>query len=190
MTERASSPFGTYSLGMKQRLGIASTLLTDPELVILDEPTNGLDPAGQREIRELIPRLASEGRAVLLASHLLYEVEQVCDRAAIIRRGELVRTGTLDELMGNDGYVDISIDDPGRAATILRTLPFVSDVAPNGGSLRVTAPPGHAAELNRALAREGLFADEIVRHRASLEDAFLELTGADATEVERSEIHV
>jgi ABC-2 type transport system ATP-binding protein len=190
LSERASSPFGTYSLGMKQRLGIASTLLTDPELVILDEPTNGLDPAGQREVRALIPRLAGEGRAVLLASHLLYEVEQVCDRAAIIRRGKLIQTGTIDELMGTDGYVDISINDPVRAARILRELPFVSHVTPNGGVLRVVTPREHAADLNRALVGEGLFAEEIVRHRASLEDAFLELTGDEAAvQDERSEIH-
>src|SRR6188768_3760471 len=88
--DRARSPFRTYSMGMKQRLGIASTLLLDPALVILDEPTNGLDPAGQREIRSLIPQLAHEGRSVAIASHLLNEVEQICDRVAILRKGKLL----------------------------------------------------------------------------------------------------
>jgi ABC-type multidrug transport system ATPase subunit len=99
MADRADRPYKTFSLGMKQRLGIAAVLLTNPASVILDEPTNGLDPAGQREIREIIPHLAEKGLAVLLASHMLHEVEQVSDRIAIVRRGRLIRTGTVDELL-------------------------------------------------------------------------------------------
>lgn len=178
LTERAGSPFKTYSLGMKQRLGIASTLLSDPALVILDEPTNGLDPAGQREVRALIPQLAREGRAVLLASHLLHEVEQVCDRVAIIRRGRLVESGTVGELLRRDSYLEIEVDDPGRAASALRgaALPFVGRVTVEGTRLSVVAPPERGAEINRALAAEGLYASAIIPRTSSLEDLFIELT--------------
>ena len=112
-------------MGMKQRLGIASTLLTEPALVILDEPTNGLDPAGQREIRSLIPQLAREGRSVLLASHLLREVEQVCDRVAILRRGKLLQMGTVSDIVGRGGFLEIQVAEPERAAEIIRALSFV-----------------------------------------------------------------
>lgn len=185
LAERAGSKFQTYSLGMKQRLGIASTLLTDPELVILDEPTNGLDPAGQREIRELIPRLAHEGRGVLLASHLLHEVQQVCDRVSIIRRGRLLESGTIASLTQRGSYVEITIDEPERAAATLRSLDFVEAVEQRDGVLAVHAPLERGADLNRALAAEGQYASAIVPHLSSLEDVFLELTGeaeADASE--------
>jgi ABC-2 type transport system ATP-binding protein len=176
LQERAHTPYKTYSLGMKQRLGLASTLLTDPEIVILDEPTNGLDPAGQREIRALIPRLAREGRAVLLASHLLHEVEQVCERVAIIRRGRLLRTGSVAELVRGSAYLDIEIADPAAAAEALRPLPFVDSVTLNGRRLQVETAADRSPEINRALAERGLYAAEIVRRQGTLEDIFLELT--------------
>jgi ABC-2 type transport system ATP-binding protein len=181
LAERADSAFKTYSLGMKQRLGIASTLLTDPALVILDEPTNGLDPAGQREIRALIPHLAREGRGVLLASHLLYEVEQVCDRVAIIRRGKLVESGAVGDLLRRDSYLEITIDHPERAAIVLgeaarSSLPFVERVTLDGGSVQVVAPPEQGAAINRVLAERGLYASAIVPRTSSLEALFLELT--------------
>jgi ABC-2 type transport system ATP-binding protein len=178
LTERAKGKFKTYSLGMKQRLGIASTLLTDPGLVILDEPTNGLDPAGQREIWELIPELARQGRGVLLASHLLHEVEQVCDRVAIIRRGRLVEFGRVADLVSRGGYleVDLPAEDLERAATLLQPLPFVEKVSVRDGSLVVEVPDERGADVNRVLAAQGLFASAIVPRRSSLEDIFLELT--------------
>lgn len=181
LRDRADSPYKTYSLGMKQRLGIASTLLTDPQLVILDEPTNGLDPAGQREIRALIPRLAREGRAVLLASHLLHEVEQVSDRVAIIRKGSLVRQGTVASLVSGGHYLDLEVDDPVRAAAVLREAPYVEGVTINGRRIQVDTPAERASDVNRALANQGIFAAEIVRRRSSLEDIFLELTGTPAS---------
>src|SRR5512138_516157 len=105
LAQRAGSKFRTYSLGMRQRLGIASTLLGDPAVVILDEPANGLDPAGQREIRELIRELAKEDRGVLLASHLLHEVEQVCDRVVVIQKGRKIAAGTIAEITrGGSAY--------------------------------------------------------------------------------------
>jgi ABC-2 type transport system ATP-binding protein len=182
LLERARSPFKTYSLGMKQRLGIASTLLTDPDLVILDEPTNGLDPAGQREVRALIPELAREGRGVLLASHLLHEVQQVCDRVAIIRRGRLIESGTVADLLRRGSYIEVEVEQPERAAALLRPLPFVERVTVDGGRLAVTAPPEHGATINRALAEAGLYAGAIVPRTSSLEEVFLELTEAAPAE--------
>jgi ABC-2 type transport system ATP-binding protein len=182
LAERAHSAFKTYSLGMKQRLGIASTLLTDPALVILDEPTNGLDPAGQREVRDLIPQLAREGRGVLLASHLLHEVEQVCDRVAIIRRGRLVESGRVSDLVRRDSFLEIEVEAPAEAAQALAeaALPFVQRVSAEDGRIVVVAPPERGAEVNRALVERGIYAAAIVPKTSSLEDLFMELTESDA----------
>src|SRR5262249_41903441 len=173
--ERAHSPFKTYSLGMKQRLGIASTLLTDPMLVILDEPTNGLDPAGQREVRDLIPQLAREGRAVLLASHLLHEVEQICERVAIIRRGRLIESGRVIDLLRRDSCLELEVPAPADAARALAeaALPFVQKVSLEDGRVMVVAPPERGAEVNRALAERGIYAAALVPRTSSLEDLFL-----------------
>jgi ABC-2 type transport system ATP-binding protein len=186
LSERATSAYKTYSLGMKQRLGIASTLLTDPDLVILDEPTNGLDPAGQREVRGLIPQLAHEGRAVLLASHLLHEVEQVCDRVAIIRRGRLVESGAVGDLLRRDSYLEITVEQPQRAAAVIReaSLPFVTRVSVDGERISVVAPVERGGDVNRLLAGQGIFATAIVPRTSSLEDVFLELTEPAAQDVE------
>ncbi len=176
--ERGKDKFKTYSLGMKQRLGIASTLLTDPALVILDEPTNGLDPAGQREIREIIPGLADQGHSVLLASHMLHEVEQVSDRVAIVRRGSLVTEGSVDELLKRGGYIEIAVTeaDRERGREVLRLQPAVEQVTIEGEMLVVVAPLESGSELNRALVQEGIFASAITPKRSSLESIFLELT--------------
>ena len=179
LADRPKSPYRTYSMGMKQRLGIASTLLTDPDLVILDEPTNGLDPAGQREVRNLIPRLAREGRSVLLASHLLHEVEQVCDRVAILHRGKLLHVGAVSDLLGRGGFLEIKVSDPERAAAIVRTLPFVQKVSVQGGELSVVVPEERGADINRALGDAGLYVTAMVPRRSSLEDVFLELTDTE-----------
>jgi ABC-2 type transport system ATP-binding protein len=176
--ERAGDKFKTYSLGMKQRLGIASTLLTDPELVVLDEPTNGLDPAGQREVRELIPRLAAEGRTVLLASHLLHEVEQVCERVGILQRGEMVACGRVDELLqrGRRLEVELRPDEMDRAEGILRSLPGVAGVDRRDARLVLEVPRELGREVNVALAREGIFASQLRVVENTLEEYFLELT--------------
>jgi ABC-2 type transport system ATP-binding protein len=181
LADRARSPFRTYSLGMRQRLGIASTLLADPSLVILDEPTNGLDPAGQREIRGLVRELAAEGRGVLLASHLLHDVQQVCDRVVVIHRGKLVMSGTMASVLARSTGYCIEVLDLDGAATVLRSVPFVRDVRVDGTILAVAADAGKGAELNRALAAAGIYAEGIERRQTSLEEVFLELTeGTDA----------
>jgi ABC-2 type transport system ATP-binding protein len=176
LAQRGGSKFRTYSLGMRQRLGIASTLLGDPALVILDEPANGLDPAGQREIRELIRELAGENRGVLLASHLLYEVEQVCDRVLVIKKGKLIASGTLAEVTrGGGSYFEIVVADKARAAQVLRGV-GIKEIRETPTGLDVDAEPERGAELNRALASAGLYASAIVPRASSLEDVFMELT--------------
>jgi ABC-2 type transport system ATP-binding protein len=175
LAQRGGSKFRTYSLGMRQRLGIASTLLGDPALVILDEPANGLDPAGQREIRELIKELAAENRGVLLASHLLHEVEQVCDRVLVIKKGKLIASGTLAEVTLGSGYFEIVVGDKIRAAQILRAL-GVKEIRETATGLDVVADPQRGAELNRALATAGIYASAIIPRASSLEDVFIELT--------------
>jgi len=178
LTERAKDKFKNYSLGMKQRLGIASTLLTEPSLVILDEPTNGLDPAGQREIREIIPRLADEGHSVLLASHMLHEVEQVSDRVAIVRRGRLITEGSVDDMLRRGGYIEVLVPgvDPEAAARVLRRVPVVEQVTIENGRLLVVAPDDAGQALNRALFEQQLIASSIAVKHSTLEDLFLELT--------------
>ena len=176
LTARARSKYRTYSLGMKQRLGIASTLLSDPPLVILDEPANGLDPAGQREIRELVRELAKEEHGVLHASHLLYEVEQICDRVLVINKGKLIASGTIAEVTAGAGTIEIAVNDPARAAAALRGLPGNADVQETAGGVKVTGEPARGADVNRALAAAGIYASAIVPHKSSLEDVFLDIT--------------
>lgn len=176
--ERSGDTFKSYSLGMKQRLGIASTLLTDPALVILDEPTNGLDPAGQREIREIIPRLAADGHGVLLASHMLHEVEQVSDRVSIVRRGELITEGSVDDLLKRSGFIEVRVA-PGEmeaAQAIIQRIAGVEQVTVSGDTITAVAEPDLGVEVNRALVNEGIIAGEISPRRSTLESIFLEMT--------------
>jgi len=180
LLNRAQDRYGHYSMGMKQRLGIASTLLRDPELIILDEPASGLDPAGTREVRDLLPELAHESRAVLLCSHLLHEVEQVCDRVAIIKQGVMLASAPIRELLKRGMTFQIRVADPPRAAEILTALPWVEAVRVESDNLIVDAPQDSASEINRALAEHGVFASELVSRSPSLESVFLQLTGPDS----------
>lgn len=181
MAERGGGKYKTYSLGMKQRLGIAATLITDPAIVILDEPTNGLDPAGQREIRSIIPRLAEEGHAVLLASHMLHEVEQVSNRVAIIRKGKLLQEGNVGDLLASGGFIEVAVTDDERAdaITALSRQPWIEGVEERNGLLRVSAPPDAGQAVNRVLVETGIFASQIAATRSSLEELFLELTESE-----------
>ena len=177
LLDRARDRYSHYSMGMKQRLGIASTLLRDPELIILDEPTSGLDPAGTKEVRDLIPRLAHESRAVFLCSHLMHEVELVCDRVAIIKQGVMIASAPVQELLTKGQTLQIRVENPAQAKSILSALPWIKSVRSENGYLIVDAPPESAARVNRALAEHGIFASELVSRNASLESVFLQLTG-------------
>jgi ABC-type multidrug transport system ATPase subunit len=172
---RADDRLATYSQGMKQRLGVAAALLKEPELLILDEPTNGLDPAGMAAMRSLIRRLGQGNRTVLISSHLMTEIEQICDRVGVIRGGSLVEEGTVDDLRGR-ARLQVRAEPLDRARRVLGDLPEVERVAVSDGTLRVATDPAGAAAINRALVEAGIAVSELRVERASLEDVFLELT--------------
>lgn len=181
LDRRAGDAFRAYSLGMKQRLGVAAALMKDPALLILDEPTNGLDPAGMAEMRTLIRKLGDEGRTVIVSSHLMVEIEQVCDRAAVISNGTLVAEGTIDELRGEDVLV-IEADPLDEACQLVAGLPGVREVRPGAGELRVSGTDGlDPARINARLVREGIEVRELRRERSSLESVFLSLTNGSGT---------
>ena len=175
LTDRASDRSRTYSLGMKQRLGVAAALLKDPELLILDEPTNGLDPAGMADMRELIRSLGEGRRTVVLSSHLMGEVEQVTDRVGVIRNGSLVAEGTVAELRGRAG-LRVRAEPRAEAARLIGALPEVDAVTSVDGLLDVTVDSSRAAAINRVLVEAGIAVSELYAQKASLEDVFLELT--------------
>jgi ABC-2 type transport system ATP-binding protein len=172
----ADSKFQTYSLGMKQRLGIACALLGDPELMFLDEPTNGLDPSGRAEVRDLILELGTDERTVILSSHLLYEVEQVCDSVAILSRGRLIAQGRVQDLLRQQGTIRLKTTDDEQARDVLASLDWVVSVNAKEGYLMAEAPPERSGELTKALAQHEVFVTEMAPLRISLEDFFLELT--------------
>jgi ABC-2 type transport system ATP-binding protein len=182
LLDRAEDRYGHYSMGMKQRLGIASTLLRDPELIILDEPASGLDPAGTKEVRDLIPRLAHESRAVFLCSHLLHEVELMCDRVAIIKQGVMLASAPVQELVTQGQMLQIKVDDPAQAVAILSSLPWIRSVRRENDYLVVDAPKESASQVNKALAEHNIFASELVSRSASLESVFLQLTGGESSD--------
>jgi ABC-2 type transport system ATP-binding protein len=175
LVDRAGDRYRAYSLGMKQRLGIAAALLKDPELLILDEPTNGMDPAGMAEMRSFVRGLGRGGRTVLLSSHLMNEVEQVCDRVGVIAAGRLVAEGTVDELRGRE-FLLLRAEPLDRAAMLLASLRGVEDVERIDGRLRVAAGAVPAHEVNRVLVAAGIGVTELRPERTSLEDVFFELT--------------
>jgi ABC-2 type transport system ATP-binding protein len=172
---RARDKVSGYSLGMKQRLGIAAVLLKDPELLVFDEPTNGMDPAGMAEMRPFLRSLGRGNRTVLLSSHLMSEVEQVCDRVGVISQGRLVGEGTVDELRGREGLW-LRADPEDAAERVLRSLRGIDEIARADGGLRIAAEPAAAAVINRALVEAGIAVSELRPERASLEKVFLELT--------------
>jgi len=175
LSARAPDRSRTYSLGMKQRLGVAAALLKDPELLILDEPTNGLDPAGMAEMRDFIRSLGKGGRTVVLSSHLMGEVEQVTDRVGVIRDGSLVAEGTVEELRGRAG-LRVRAEPLPEAARLIRALPDVDEVTSVDGLLDVTVDTSRAPTINRLLVEGGIAVSALYAQKASLEDVFLELT--------------
>jgi len=178
LARRAGDKFRTYSLGMKQRLAIAATLLKDPSLLIFDEPTNGLDPAGIHEIRATMRSLADRGKTVLVSSHILSEVQQVADTVSIIGRGRMLAEGRVSDILRAAGaqYARVSVDDTGRAVEVLQSAGYV--VERLGRELHVGVRRGSldTAEVTRVLADRGLYVRELVRVQRDLESVFLELT--------------
>jgi ABC-type multidrug transport system ATPase subunit len=178
LSGRADDRSATYSQGMKQRLGVAAALLKDPELLILDEPTNGLDPAGMAEMREFIRSLAQGGRTVVLSSHLMGEIEQVSDRVGVIRNGSLVAEGTVEELRGRAG-LRVRAEPLAEAARLLDAFPNVDGVTRVDGLLEVAVDTSEAPAINRLLVEAGIGVSELYSQKASLEDVFLELTTSE-----------
>jgi len=177
LAARADDAVKTYSLGMKQRLGIAAALLRDPALVVLDEPANGLDPAGIKEVRELLRALGDEGRTVFLSSHLLSEVQQVCDHVAILSRGRCIASGSVDDVLqrGHAAGVIVRVDDPERATRVLQDAGF--DALLDHDAIRVALPAVDASKVTKVLAGKRMYVSELRPEAVSLEDVFLELTG-------------
>jgi len=175
LTDRANDKVKTYSQGMKQRLGVAAALLKDPELLILDEPTNGLDPAGMADMRALIRRLGSGDRTVLLSSHLLGEVEQICDRVGVIRNGKLVAQGTVGELRGQARLL-VRANPMDRARQLVEEMHGVEQVQVSDGALVLATDAAQAGEITRELVTSGVLVSELRLVERSLEETFLELT--------------
>jgi ABC-2 type transport system ATP-binding protein len=179
LTARADERVKTYSLGMKQRLGIARCLLADPELLLLDEPMNGLDPAGIQEFRGFVRSFVAEGRTIVLSSHLLDEVEKTCDHVAIVDQGSVVVQGSIAELRGAGKRVLlVEVDEPARARNLLAAHVAVERVDDDGTALQVVFHDGDAAvpDLNRSLVQAGIAVRRLEPQQASLEQRFLEIT--------------
>lgn len=176
--ERRNHKFKTYSLGMKQRLAIASALLNDPEILILDEPTNGLDPQGIHEIRKIIKDIASNGTTILLASHLLDEVEKVCSHVVVIREGVKLYSGRVDEMTASKGLFELNTDsDIGTLKEILEQHASISSVKEENGKLIATLQEGMSAtDMNAFLFKNGITLSHLVKRMPTLEQQFLDLT--------------
>ena len=157
LTHRQNSKFSTFSLGMKQRLAIASALLNDPEILILDEPTNGLDPQGIHQIRDIIKQIATKGTTILLASHLLDEVEKVCTHVLVLRKGEILYTGLVDGMSANEGFFELQADDVEHLITVMKTHPAAKHVVNEDGKILVYLKDNlEAKELNRFLFEQNV----------------------------------
>ena len=179
LSDRAGDRFAAYSLGMKQRLGVATALLKDPRLIVLDEPTNGLDPAGMADMRLLVRRLGAAGCTVLLSSHLMTEVQELCDRVGVIAAGRLVAESTVAELRG-EPCLRLVATPLADAAAWARSLLGAAAVQVTDGGLRLSVPPARAAEVNAALVGAGIAVSELRPEERSLEAAFLALTSGES----------
>ncbi len=174
---RGRHRFRTYSLGMKQRLALAATMLNDPELIVLDEPANGLDPKGMKEVRDIIRILADRGKTIFLSSHLLWEVERMCTHVSIVRKGRVVGTGTVAEIVGGEITAVVRAEDGEALRTALEAYPEAASVRAGDGGLVVALASDDLAALNRYLAGQGIHVSHLARRHRSLEDAFMDLTG-------------
>lgn len=177
LLDRKDSKFSTYSLGMKQRLAIASALLNDPEILILDEPTNGLDPQGIHQIRQIIKKIAANGTTILLASHLLDEVEKVCSHVVILRKGVKLYSGRVDAMNASHGFFELKCDDVEKLKAYLEGNPLFGEVKIEGDLITgFLKSPLSAKELNAQLHSQGIVLTHLVQRKESLEEQFLELT--------------
>lgn len=176
--ERKKSEFRTYSLGMKQRLAIASALLNDPEILILDEPTNGLDPQGIHEIRQIIKGIAANGTTILLASHLLDEVEKVCSHVVVIRKGVKLYSGRVDEMTASNGLFELNAnEDSDKLLLLLEKHPSINKVTKDGDLITANlSEPMEAKEMNAFAFNNGITLSHLVKRMPSLEQQFLDLT--------------
>jgi len=162
---------------MKQRLAIASALLNDPEILILDEPTNGLDPQGIHQIRDIIKQVAAQGTTILLASHLLDEVEKVCSHVLVLRKGEILYSGLVDGIIMNDGFFELKADDTERLIAVLKTHPAIEKVVNQEETVTVYLKNNlEAKELNQFIFNNNIILSHLVKRKNSLEEQFLELT--------------
>ena len=177
LLERKDSKFRTFSLGMKQRLAIASALLNDPEILILDEPTNGLDPQGIHQIRDIIRKIAGTGTTILLASHLLDEVEKVCSHVVVLRRGEMLYSGTVDGMSSNEGFFELEASDMQALQSAVETHESVEKAKMENGRVVVYLKSELTpSDLNRYLFSKNIALSHLVFRKTSLEEQFLELT--------------
>ncbi|MFE3870334.1 ABC transporter ATP-binding protein [Flavobacterium sp. ZS1P70] len=177
LVDRQDSKFSTFSLGMKQRLAIASALLNDPEILILDEPTNGLDPQGIHQIRDIIKHIAAQGTTILLASHLLDEVEKVCTHALVLRKGEVLYSGLVDGMSANEGFFELQADDIENLMSVLKAHPAVKNSVNEEGKVLVYLKDKlEAKELNQFLFEKNIILSHLVKRKNSLEEQFLALT--------------
>ena len=176
LAERAHSKISEYSQGMKQRLSMAAALLADPELLVLDEPTNGMDPAGMLEFRELIGEMGRRGKAVFLSSHLLHEVQQVSTRVAIIKEGDVLAQGQVEELLGQRSVLQIRVSQPQTALALIEGLEWVKSVSAEGDLLLVDTPRERVSDISAVLAQKGIFPSELRFREDTLEDFFHEVT--------------
>src|SRR5579864_6297748 len=176
LSSRAGRKFGTYSTGMKQRLGVAAALLKDPDLLILDEPTNGLDPQGMAEMRKLIRDVGQGDRTVLVSSHLLGEVEQICDRVGVISNGRLVKESTVQELLGEEGVL-VRAQPIEQAQEVLTRMFGPQAISRQDGTIHLKTRPENSLEINRQLMNAGVGVSELRPFERSLEEVFFQLTG-------------
>ncbi|WP_434035307.1 ABC transporter ATP-binding protein [Formosa sp. 4Alg 33] len=177
LLDRKHSKFQSFSLGMKQRLAIASALLNDPEILILDEPTNGLDPQGIHQIREIIRQIAQKGTTILLASHLLDEVEKVCSHVVVLRKGVKLYSGRVDEMIASHGFFELKAEDNTLLKGFLELNDAFGAITEENSILKVLLnKPMEALELNKMLFERGILLSHLVKRKQSLEEQFLQLT--------------
>ena len=176
LASRQNSPFRTFSLGMRQRLSLASALLGNPEVLVLDEPTNGLDPQGIADVRELIRNIGAQGKTIIIASHLLDEIEKVCTHVAVLQKGHLKAEGSVSEILAQQDQVMVAVPQPELAISVLQSIPYIDSVKADREWLQLILKPGFSsAEVNKVLFENGITASQIMVRKKSLETQFLEI---------------